>query len=79
MRYYDNGCMFTVRCSERDVDDFAAKWPCFGPRRALAFMFNKSNGDLVEMDGNTNGMDEYGVSILSQDAQAWGTKQHRPE
>ena len=74
MRTYDNGCFYTVTCSKSDVEAFAKRWPCFGPRRKLAFQFDKRNGDLVDLTGNDRGMDEAGVAALSSDAQAYGKR-----
>ena len=75
MKYTPNGASFSVAYTESDVEDFAAKWPCFGPCRALIFMFDRRSGDLVDIFGNTNGMDGHGVLCLSQDAQVWGNAQ----
>lgn len=72
MRFYDNGCFYTVQCTSDDVAGFAAKWPCFGPRNPIAFQFDKRNGDLVDVLGDTANNDESGIRALSEDAQAYG-------
>lgn len=77
MRAYDNGCFFTVLCSENDVYKFAQSWPCFGDVKSYWFQFDKRNGDLVDtnhQDGDTDGA---GILALSQDAQAYGAKRLR--
>jgi hypothetical protein len=73
MRYYDNGSLYTVTVSEREVYDFASRWPCFGPRRAMWFQFDKKSGDLIDMGGDPNqDCDQSGVLALSKDAQHYG-------
>ncbi|MGF3942970.1 hypothetical protein ACQX8E_15060, partial [Staphylococcus aureus] len=49
MRTFDNGCFYTVQCTERDVTEFARRWPCFGPRVPITFQFDKRNGGLVDV------------------------------
>lgn len=40
----------TVEFEPEDVDAFARSWPCFdGPER-VSFTFQRSNGDLVDME-----------------------------
>jgi hypothetical protein len=68
MRYRDNGSLYSVNISAREVEDFAARWPCFGSRRAIWAQFEKRNGDLVDLQGDS-GMDQSGVLALLQDAQ----------
>jgi hypothetical protein len=77
MRCYDNGIFFTVLCSERDVSEFAGKWPCFGNVRSYWFQFDKRNGDLVDtnhIDGETDGA---GIVALSYDCQRYGAQRLR--
>ena len=76
MRAYDNGCFFTVSVSEREVSDFAARWPCFGDSRAIWFQFDKRSGDLVDMQSD-DGMDGGGVGALADDAKAYGARKLR--
>ena len=72
-RFHDNGCFYTVSLSAADVIEWAASWPCYGPRRALWFQFDKRNGDLVDMPSDRAAdNDPSGVLALSHDAQAWG-------
>ena len=68
MRYRDNGSLYSVNISAREVEVFAQCWPCFGTRRAIWAQFDKRNGDLVDLQGDS-GMDESGVLALLQDAQ----------
>lgn len=79
MRVFDNGCFFTVHCTARDVSGFAQRWPCFGERRAIAFQFDKRNGDLVDIlpNGADADMDGGGVCALADDAKAYGAKKLR--
>lgn len=72
-RLHDNGCFFTVCVSEWEVREWARTWPCFGPRRAIWFQFDKRNGDLVDMkSGADRDCDPSGILALSRDAQLWG-------
>jgi len=68
MRFKDNGAFYSVNISRREVEDFAARWPCFGPHRAIWAQFDKRNGDLVDLEGDSD-MDGGGVVALLQDAQ----------
>ena len=79
-RFHDNGCFFTVALSEGDVIDWARTWPCYGPRRAVWFQFDKRNGDLVDAKPDADdGCDPSGFLALSHDAQAWGEARMRGE
>jgi hypothetical protein len=49
------------------VAAFAARWPCFGPVRPLAFEFDDA-GDLIDVRGDTANMDPAGVSALADNA-----------
>jgi hypothetical protein len=71
MQINDNGAYYTVTCSEDAVQDFACRWPCFGSVNPLAFTFDKRNGDLVDIEGEHEHMDEGGVLALSHAAQEW--------
>jgi len=68
MRYRDNGSLYSVNISAREVEAFAERWPCFGQPRALWAQFDKRSGDLVDLEGSA-GMDSSGVLALLQDAQ----------
>ena len=68
MRYRDNGTFYSVNISKREVAEFAERWPCYGPRRAIWAQFYKSNGDLIDLTGVKN-MEYGGVLALLQDAQ----------
>jgi len=73
MRVHDNGSLFGVSVSKADVETFAAQWPCFGPRQAMWFQFDKRNGDLVDITGDPCQLcDGAGVSALADDAKAYG-------
>ncbi len=74
MRAFDNGCFFTVLCSEFDVSAFADRWPCFGKRRSLWFQFDKRNGDLVDTNQVDGEQDGAGVVALADDAKAYGIR-----
>ena len=77
MRVYDNGCMFTVLCSESDVEVFARRWPCFGQVKSLWFCFDKRNGDLVDTNQISDEQDDAGVLALSADAMQYGIRRLR--
>ena len=72
MRVQDNGALFTVCVSKSDVLEFASRWPCYGPRRALWFQFDKASGDLVDMHGDSQRNDGAGILALSADAYEFG-------
>lgn len=77
MRAYDNGSFYTVSVSYLDIAAFADTWPCSGmrnPKVPLAFTFDKRNGDLVDMVGESEEYDQSALLALSQDAQAYGRK-----
>lgn len=74
MRTYDNGCFFTVLCSERDVQSFADRWPCFGDVRSYWFQFDKRSGDLVDTNQNDGDTDGGAICALADDAKAYGAK-----
>jgi len=74
MRVFDNGCFYTVQCSAADVEAFAYRWPCFGSCRAVAFQFDKRNGDLIDVSRSTAQNDGAGILALAEDAQAYGRK-----
>jgi hypothetical protein len=71
MRKHDEGCFVRVTVSRREVETFASRWPCFGPRRAMSFTFDKRNGDLVDVTGEVESHDGHGIVALSNDAQAY--------
>jgi hypothetical protein len=73
MRCFNQGAFVRVTVSEREVYEFARRWPCFGDRRALSFTFDTRNGDLVDLSGDS-GMDESGVLALAEDAQNYAAK-----
>jgi hypothetical protein len=77
MRVYDNGSLFTVLCTERDVYDFSRKWPCFGTVRSYWFQYEKRNGDLVDTNHQDGESDNGGILALSQDARDYGAKRLR--
>lgn len=71
MKYMDNGSLFSVIVSKREVQAFKDSWPCSVlPDRFVWFQFDKRNEDLVDL--RPWGMDGADVLALSQDAQAFG-------
>jgi len=78
MRYYDNGSMYTVSVSRREVEAFKDKWPCSGlPDTWVAFQFYKRNGDLVDISPERAARSFDGSTVLlalSRDAQAYGAR-----
>lgn len=76
MKYFDNGGFFTVQYTQRDVENFAERWPCFGKRRSISFQFDKRNGDLVDImpSGADRDMDPSGVAALADDAKQYGIR-----
>jgi hypothetical protein len=51
-----------------DVDQFASRWPCYGERSELAFVFDRNNGDLIDVEGEEAGTSEAGLAALANDA-----------
>jgi hypothetical protein len=77
MQTFDNGSYYSVTVTRREIEAFAARWPCSGmrsPKQAITFQFSKRNGDLVDITGEAKGYDEGAVAALSQDAQKYGAK-----
>ena len=72
MRCFDQGAFYRVTVSQDEVHSFASRWPCFGPRVAFSFTFDKANGDLVDIHGDTEDHDGRGVAALSEDCQKYG-------
>lgn len=69
METIDKGSIYAVSLTKSDVEEFASRWPCFGPCRGLTFEYEKSTGDLVGIIGNDSDMDPAGVTALSKDCQ----------
>ena len=74
MRVFDQGALYRVTVSESEVYDFGVRWPCYGPYRALSFTFDKHNGDLVDVAGDTSQNDQGGILALCDDAKRYGAK-----
>jgi hypothetical protein len=77
MQTFDNGSFYSVTVTRREIEAFAARWPCSGmrsPKRALTFQFEKKNGDLVDITGESEGYDQGAVSALADDAKKYGAK-----
>lgn len=73
MRVFDQGSLYRVTCDVHDVREFKAHWPASGlPDRGVSFVFDKSTGDLVDMNPET--LDGPAVVALSVDAQAYGRR-----
>lgn len=65
---------YRVELDESDVSRFASRWPCYGERRPLAFVFSADNGDLTDIEGEHGDNDESGVAALSNDASTAGAE-----
>lgn len=68
MRAILSGSTYRVELDESDVLEWAERWPCYGERHAIAFEFERRNGDLVDIEGEETGTDESGLAALSNDA-----------
>lgn len=77
MRTFDNGIYYSVLVSEREVENFARRWPCFGNVRAYWFQFDKRNGDLIDTDANEEDADGAGIVALAEDAMLYGARRLR--
>lgn len=77
MRCYDNGSTVIVQVFAREVEDLADQWPCshlkFAP---LTCEFEKSNGDLVDINDQSHHPEADGsaVGALVEDAKAYAVK-----
>lgn len=77
MQTFDNGAFYSVTVTCREIEAFAARWPCSGmqsPKRAITFQFDKRNGDLVASTGTFESYDQGAVTALLQDAREYGAK-----
>lgn len=75
MRVFDNGSSFTVTCTRRDVAAFKRAYPCSDiPDIAIAFEFEKRNGDLcgIQCRRDTAEFDGPALVALSIDAYEFG-------
>lgn len=78
MRAFDNGCFFSVQCSQDDVQAFKDQFPCSGiPTRPIWFQFQKNNGDLVDIQPDSSSFDGYALVCLADDAKRYGIKKLR--
>jgi hypothetical protein len=59
---------YHVALDQEDVRSFAERWPCYGERRAIAFVFERETGDLLDIEGEHADNDESGIAELSNDA-----------
>lgn len=69
MRMHDDprSAFVTVEFEPTDLAEFASRWPCFdGPER-VSFTFQRSNGDLVDMEPS----DWDGGAALAMSEDAW--------
>ena len=72
-RVYDKGSEVGVRLMDRDIRDWATRWPGLRwPTSGYFASFSKSNGDLLELEtgnhGNTERWDDDGLAALLADA-----------
>jgi hypothetical protein len=72
MKANDNGSFFTVSYSKTDCDDFSRTWPCSTVRGRGAFVFDKRNGDLVDVEGSALKGDGPDWLAFSHDCQVYG-------
>lgn len=76
MRYFDNGCFYSVQVTRAEVEGFKDSWPCSTlPDRAITFQYDKRNGDLVDITPDSADFDGPDLLALSQDAQSYGQRQ----
>lgn len=74
MRAFDNGSLYSVSITAREVYEFKRRWPCSGlPDCCVTFQFNKRSGDLVDITSRRP-FDGPAALALSEDAQAYGRK-----
>ena len=77
MQFFDNGSLFTVTVTTREVENFASRWPCSGLNRSpVTFQFSKSNGDLIDSNDAQKHPYADGGAILAlcDEAKAYGLK-----
>jgi len=54
IRVYDNGSLYSISFGEDEIERFMDSWPCsgFDGLRNVWAQFEKSNGDLVDLECN---------------------------
>jgi len=76
-RIYDKGSEVGVRLTSNQIRNWAQRWPgLHWPTSGYFASFNKSNGDLVELEtgnhGSTERWDDAGLAALLNDAYVYG-------
>jgi hypothetical protein len=77
MQYFDNGSLFTVTVTTREIENFRHSWPCSGLRSApVTFQFAKDNGDLKDSNDAEKHPDADGNALqtIMNLAKAYGLK-----
>ena len=75
MRAYDQGSEVRVTVSREEVSAFKSSWPCSGlATRSIGFLFDKRNGDLVDVWGQGKKNDGAAMLALSHDASNFAAK-----
>lgn len=78
MHHDPRSAYVTVEFEPADVAQFASRWPCFdGPEDGVAFTFQVSNGDLVDMEPAD--WDGGAALAMSEDAWSYFLVQSAPE
>lgn len=67
MQLYDQGAFVRVEFEPEDVERFARAWPCFDGPESVSFTFQRSNGDLVDMEPSAWD----GSAALAMSGDAW--------
>lgn len=85
MKTNDAGSCYEVIANEEDVATFMKSWPASGLNEdsSYVFLFDKSTGDIVDLEAETNGErctvpdEESGAALLalSEDACKFGAEE----
>ncbi len=67
----------TVEFEPQDVEAFASRWPCFSGPESVSFTFQRSSGDLVDMEPSE--FDGSEALAMSEDAWAYYEEHQEPE
>jgi hypothetical protein len=72
-------CGFTVRMTAAELDEFAARWPCYDGPACAGWAAFTSDGDLIELSAGWNRpeMDGGALSAIIDDMKAAIAKENK--
>lgn len=75
MKAFDNGCLFSVTISKKDVIDFKKRCPCSNlPEKSIWAQFDKRNGDLIDLTPNLSSADGSAAQAIIDDGKEFAMK-----